>query len=110
MTNLELWCDHLVTMNCLAAAKEPAIVNEPRHDALGHTCLKMPTARSTMTEMRADKLSGAAPWMHRKNSQFSAAASLSRAGSLIATLENSRRKGLNEYGGGLTCPVLSDQV
>lgn len=68
MTNLESWCDHPVTMNCLAAAKEPAIANEPRHDALGHTCLKMPTACSTMTEMRADKLSCPAPRMHRKNS------------------------------------------
>jgi hypothetical protein len=28
----------------------------------------MPPARSTMTEMRADKLSGAAPRVHRKNS------------------------------------------
>jgi hypothetical protein len=52
----------------LAAAKEPAIANEPRHDALGHTCLEMSPARSTMTEMRADKLSGAAPRVHRKNS------------------------------------------
>jgi hypothetical protein len=50
----------------LAIAKEP---DDPRRDASGQTCLKMPATRSTMmAEMRADKLSGAAHRMHRKNS------------------------------------------
>jgi hypothetical protein len=66
VTNLESSCDHLVTVKYLATAKEP---DEPRHDASGHPCLKMPTARLTMmAEMRADKLSDAAQRMHRKNS------------------------------------------
>jgi len=84
VTILESWCDHPVTVNFARSCKRTCLVNQPRRDALGRTCLEMPPARSTMTEMRADKLSGVAP----------------RAGSFIATLGKSRRRGLNEYAGG----------